>query len=1136
MILAGRPRRGPQAPGTEQLQKEVHMDQEKKATTSGQKKYLGLAGAWALAFGCSVGWGSFVMPGTTFLPIAGPVGSAIGLGLGGLVMLILAVNYHYLMNRYPDGGGTYTYTKKTFGYDHGFLSAWFLILTYIAIIWANATALPLIARTLLGDTFRFGYLYEIAGYPIYLGELLLALGALVLAALVCLFRKPAAWTQIVMAVLLFMGVVICFVAAKGRSGSADFTPAYAQDKSAFSGIFTIFALAPWAYVGFESISHSAAEMKFPLKKTFRILAIAVITGAITYVLLSLLAVTALPKGCSSWTDYIANLGDYSGVASQPTFHAANVALGDTGSLILGVAALGAIFTGLIGNYIALSRLMDTLSGDGLFPAWVGKKREGSFVPKNAILCILIISAIFPFFGRTAISWIVDVTTVGATIAYALASASAWKTARQEQDRKNMIFGMIGMIVSLLFALAFLIPNLISVTTLSTESYLILSIWSICGILYFRIYLNKDYERRMGKSIVAWVVLLGLIIFTSSVWMRQTSDQALDRFQENVDSYCLTHTEEIATGSLDPNFIQKERDKVDQSINTALFIQMALIVASLLILLKIYGIMQRRERAIEVEKARAEDSSRAKSSFLSNMSHEIRTPMNAIIGLQNIALRDPNLNPRTRESLEKIGSSANHLLGLINDILDMSRIESGRMTLKDEEFSFREFLDQINIIINGQCQDKKLQYDCTIKGKVKDYYIGDDLKLKQVMINILGNSVKFTNAPGNVSLTVEQLKEEKGISTMRFIMQDTGIGMDPEYIPKIFETFSQEDASNTNKYGGSGLGMAITRNLVEMMGGEINVQSQKGAGSAFTVTIPLKISERKAHEEQGIQLPSGIRAMIVDDDEISCEHVRSVLDTIGIRTVSVNMSPMKALEELRDAHEKGEDFMLLITDYKMPEMNGLKLSREVNAFASGKTAVIMITGYSFNSIEEAQMYGVDTVLSKPLFPDTLVRDIHGLLEKKGLIAKDSEDSSEEALDENAIEKIIAGKRILMAEDVDQNAEILADLLDLEEISSARARNGEDALMMFQKSEPGFYAAILMDVRMPVMDGLEATRRIRELDHPDAKTIPIIAMTANVFDEDVVRSMEAGMNAHLSKPVEPDKLFDTMARLIRERTEE
>ena len=1103
---------------------------------SEKKKYLGIPGAWALAFGCSVGWGSFVMPGTTFLPIAGPVGTAIGLGLGGLVMLLIAVNYHYLMNHYPDGGGTYTYTKKSFGYDHGFLSAWFLILTYIAIIWANATALPLIARTLLGDTFRFGYLYEIAGYPIYLGELLLALGALVLAAIICLFRKQAAWTQVVLGVLLFVGVVICFIAARGRSGSGSFTPAYAPGNNQFNEVFTIFALAPWAYVGFESISHSAAEAKFSLKKSFRIMAVALITGAIAYMLLSLLAVTALPEGSSSWTEYVEKLGSYSGVASQPTFHAASVAMGEAGKMILGVAALGAIFTGLIGNYIALSRLMDSLSEDGLFPKWVGKKKEGSFVPKNAILCILIISAVFPFFGRTAISWIVDVTTVGATIAYALASASAWKTARQEKDRKNMVFGMIGMIVSLLFALAFLIPNLLSVTTLSTESYLILSIWSICGFLYFRFFLRRDHERRMGKSIVAWVVLLGLIIFTSSVWMHQTSDQALDRYHTTMQSYYETHEALHPGEPVDTEYLQMEKDKVDSSMHNASLIQIGLIVASLLILLNIYGFMQSREKQVEVEKARAEESSRAKSSFLSNMSHEIRTPMNAIIGLQNIALREPKLNPRTREHLEKIGSSANHLLGLINDILEMSRIESGRMTLKNEEFSFREFLSQINIIINGQCQEKKLHYDCTIIGGVKDYYVGDDLKLKQVLINILGNSVKFTDAPGEVKLTVEQLKEEEGRCTLRFIMQDTGIGMDPEYIPKIFDTFSQEDASNTNKYGGSGLGMAITKNLVEMMDGTIQVKSQKGAGSEFTVTVSLTASDRRAHEEQGIRLPAGLRAIVVDDDEISCEHVRGILETIGITSVVTDTDAAHALNVIRKAYEKGEAYTMLLTDYKMPGLNGLELIKKVHAFDQDSIAVLMLTGVNYDTIEEeARMQGVDTILAKPLFSDQLLREIYEVLKKKEILKEEPDTSSKEAMSEDRIEKVLAGKRVLMAEDVDQNAEILADLLELEEIRAVRARNGEDAVGMFRKSEPGFYAAILMDVRMPVMDGLEATRRIRALDHPDAKTVPIIAMTANVFDEDVERSLAAGMDAHLSKPVEPEKMYEIIARLITERSD-
>ncbi|SEF85296.1 Signal transduction histidine kinase [Eubacterium ruminantium] len=962
-----------------------------EGVSSDKKKYLGVTGAWALAFGCSVGWGSFVMPGTTFLPIAGPVGTALGLGLGGLVMLLIAVNYHYLMNHYPDGGGTYTYTKKTFGYDQGFLSAWFLILTYIAVIWANATALPLIARTLLGDTFRFGYLYRIAGYPIYLGELMLALGALVLAAGVCMFRRTAAWMQIILAVVLFMGVVICFAAVSGWSGAVDYSSEFAPGKGKVNSVFTIFALAPWAYVGFESISHSAAEAKFSLKKTIHVLVAAVLTAAIAYLLLSLMAVKALPEGCNSWMDYIANLDKYSGTASQPTFNAAHSALGSTGSLILGAAALGAIFTGLIGNYIALSRLLNTLSEDGLFPEWIGKKKDG-LVPKNAIICILAVSVVFPLFGRTAISWIVDVTTVGATIAYALASVSAFETARRENNKEYQIFGIVGLVISILFALEFLIPNMLSITTLSTESYLILSVWSICGFLYFRYFLGKDRERRMGKTIMAWVVLMGLIIFTSSIWKHQVTYNALDKYHDRLEAYFETNEIYDQGETLIHEFLEKEKDKVERSIHTASVFQIAIIVASLIILLNIYAIMQHREKIVEVEKTRAGKNSRAKSNFLSTMSHEIRTPMNAIIGLQNLALKDPQLSKETRGNLEKIGASANHLLGLINDILDMSRIESGRMILKNEEFSFKEFIEQINTIIEGQCRDKRLNYKYTVAEGVKDYYVGDDLKLRQVIINILGNSVKFTEKKGNVSFTVEQLKEENGICMMCFIMRDTGIGMDAEYIPKLFDTFSQEDEGTTNKYGGSGLGMAITKNLVEMMNGEITLESKKGVGTTFTVVVPLGSSDRK-------------------------------------------------------------------------------------------------------------------------------------IEKKGDDEK-----------QDGTEQILAGRRVLMAEDVDQNADILSDLLELVDIRSARARNGEEAIRMFSKSEKGFFSAILMDVRMPVMDGLEAARTIRGLNHPDAKTIPIIAMTANVFDEDKERSRAAGMNAHLSKPVEPDILYETMARLITERAAE
>ena len=1086
------------------------------AQKGGQEKtaYLSALGAWALAFGCSVGWGAFVMPGTTFLPIAGPIGTALGIAVGALVMLVLGANYHFLMNRFPDGGGTYTYTKRCLGYDHGFLSAWFMILTYVAIIWANATALPLIARTLLGGVFQFGFHYQIAGFHVYMGEIILAVVSLLVAGAFCLRRSLSQHVQVIAAILLIGGVAVCFVAAmRVNLAGGSIEPAFSPRHTPLGGAFTIFALAPWAYVGFESISHSAAEAKFPMKRAFAIMAIA----------LPVMAATALPEGCASWTEYVANLDDYSGAASQPAFFAAQSALGPAGASLLGVSALCAILTGLVGNTVALSRLLRALSEDGMFPGWLGELDENR-VPRNAIVTIVAVSAVLPFFGRTAISWIVDVTTVGATIAYAFTAASAFRKAREEECRGMIFVGALGLIVSVLFALEFLIPNLTSVKTLSTESYLILAAWGILGFVAFRLILKRDAKRRLGRSTVAWVVLLGLIVFTSSVWMRQTSAAAVDRSVTPIHVYYS-----LRGATTDDDILRGLMGGIDRAMATSNVIQIVLIVVALLILLDIYTHIQKRERQIEVEKALAEESSRAKTSFLSNMSHEIRTPMNAIIGLDNIALRSPDLSPRTREHLEKIGTSAKHLLGLINDILDMSRIESGRMVLKNEQFSFREFLDQINIIINGQCQDKGLRYECHIVGSVSDYYYGDDMKLKQVLINIMGNSVKFTEAPGEVSLTVEQIAHFEGRCTLRFTMKDTGIGMDEEFIPKIFEAFSQENATSTNRYGGSGLGMSITKNFVEMMNGDIDVQSKKGVGSTFTVTVTLKASGRSARQEHTLTLPENICAFVVDDDEIACEHTQVVLRSLGIEA-DTSTDPAGALQRIREAHDQGRPYTLVLTDYKMPGLNGLELVRRLRAFDNGETGVIMLTGYNWDIIEdEAQADGVDGIMAKPLFSDVLLREIHAVLLKKNGVQPAPVEEAPVEVDES----VLAGRRVLMAEDVDQNAEILADLLELEDVESEHAQNGEIALRMFRESPVGYYDVVLMDVRMPVMDGLTATRALRAMDRADAATVPIIAMTANVFDEDVERSLQAGMNAHLSKPIEPERLYETMAKLIAQR---
>ncbi len=528
-------------------------------------------------------------------------------------------------------------------------------------------------------------------------------------------------------------------------------------------------------------------------------------------------------------------------------------------------------------------------------------------------------------------------------------------------------------------------------------------------------------------------------------------------------------------------------------------------------------------------AASEQASRAKTSFLSNMSHEIRTPMNAIIGLDSIALRDQDLAPHTREQLEKIGSSAKHLLGIINDILDMSRIESGRMALKEEEFGFRDFLDQINVMINGQCVDKGLRFACDIIGHTEDYYVGDDMKLKQVLINILGNAVKFTPAPGSVTFSVEQIRRFEQHCMLRFIIRDTGIGMSKDYIPKIFEAFSQENDGSSTKYGSTGLGMAITKSIVSMMNGEIEVDSEKGKGSTFTVTVTLKVSARSEKDHREL-IPAGMRALVLDDDAVACEHEQLVADAVGIQADTVRTGEA-ALRMIREKREVGQPYQLVLTDYLMPGMDGLAFTRELRKMDGGETGVILLTGYDWeDKQEEAQAAGVDVILSKPLFKDNLIHSVQNIL----LQREKAEDAvqSQPAAEGQAIHAL-EGCRILVVEDMELNAEILMDLLEMESIQSEHAENGQIAVDMFSGHPAGYYDAILMDVRMPVMNGLEATRAIRALERPDAREIPIIAMTANAFDEDVQHSLQAGMDAHLSKPVEPDQLYETLEQMIHHK---
>ena len=529
----------------------------------------------------------------------------------------------------------------------------------------------------------------------------------------------------------------------------------------------------------------------------------------------------------------------------------------------------------------------------------------------------------------------------------------------------------------------------------------------------------------------------------------------------------------------------------------------------------------KNEALAEALAMAEEANQAKTAFLSNMSHEIRTPMNAIIGLDNLALHDDTLSPQTRDYLEKIGGSARHLLELINDILDMSRIESGRIVLRKEAFSFSGMLEQINTMVMSQCNDKGLDYECRILSRMDDYYIGDDMKLKEVLINILSNAIKFTEAPGSVTLTVERSAVFEDQSTLKFCIKDTGIGMDKDYIPKIFDPFSQEDSSRKNKYGSTGLGMAITKSIVEMMNGVISVESEKGVGTEFTVAVTLKNSDRKASEADESVDRSKIRALVVDDEDIAAEHARMILDEVGIRA-DVCAGGAEALQMLEVQYTKQEPYNLVLMDKSMPGMDGIEASRQIREHYGSETIIIILTAYNWDDVQaEGLEIGIDSFLAKPLFASNVISELERVARRKNMSMFREKKRAD-----------LEGRRVLLAEDMEINAEIMMDILDMKDCRADHAENGRVALERFRDSAVGTYSAILMDIRMPEMDGLEAAAAIRALDRPDAKTIPIIALTANAFDEDVQRSLQAGMNAHLSKPVEPDHLYQTMEELIYE----
>ena len=520
-------------------------------------------------------------------------------------------------------------------------------------------------------------------------------------------------------------------------------------------------------------------------------------------------------------------------------------------------------------------------------------------------------------------------------------------------------------------------------------------------------------------------------------------------------------------------------------------------------------------------AAAETANRAKSTFLSNMSHDIRTPMNAIIGFTTLAISNIDDKERVKDYLAKTLASSNHLLSLINDVLDMSRIESGKIHLEEVEVNLSDVLHDLKTIVSGQIYAKQLElYMDAIDVTDEDVYC-DKTRLNQILLNLLSNAIKFTPAGGTVSVRVRQLAGQvRGCGQYEFRIKDNGIGMSPEFAKKIFEPFERERTSTVSRIQGTGLGMAITKNIVDMMGGTIEVQTAQGKGSEFIIRVPLRVQAEHRPVEKITEL-EGLKALVVDDDFNTCDSVTKMLVKVGMRA-EWTLSGKEAVLRARQSIEMSDVYHAYIIDWRLPDMNGIEVTRQIRSL-NDDTPIIILTAYDWSDIEvEAKAAGVTAFCSKPMFMSDLRETLMSALGQK------LTDASQELLPEKNAD--FKDRHILLVEDNELNREIAQEILREYGFRVDTAENGEVAVEKVSTAAPGSYDLVLMDVQMPVMDGYTATRKIRALDDPARAKLPILAMTANAFDEDRRNALESGMNGFLSKPIVIGDLVQELHKIL------
>ncbi|MBQ4480122.1 MAG: amino acid permease [Victivallales bacterium] len=916
-------------------------------SVNNSNRYLSPLDVWAMAFGCMVGWGSFVMPSSTFLPLAGPAGTIIAMAIGLAIMLVIGYCVSFLMMRTTRTGGIYSYTKEAFGRDHAFLCSWFLCLSYLTIVFLNGTALFLVFRTLMGDRAHVGFHYTIVGNPVYLNEVLMSVAALVGVGLLFLMsRNSVRRLSTVLAVLLLVGMattaIVCLPKVFSREIFGSF--GYENVNQGFA-IFSLVILAPWAFVGFEVITLDTAHFKFPVKKTARVVTSSIVVAALAYTSMAIVSASVVPDGYSSWQSYFQDLGNLRGIISLPTFYAAKSAMGTFGITVISIAALAAILTGIIGAYRAILHMLNIMAEDKILASIFTKT-------KYCILFIMTLSILISLVGRNTLNWFVDLTSFGAIVAYGYTCAAAYKLARLEANRKIMTAGILGTIISIVFGIVQLVPRLVVLDTMSGESFLLLSLWCLLGFVFYWHTVKQSTLTDYSGLSASGVILFALLVYTALMWMGKLL------------------------------WAQSTLESLHSALRVGGIVLLLIILVGFIVMIYIQNLVRKLHESKEREKIRVVEGSLAKSQFLFNISHDLRTPMNAIIGYTTLAQKEP---PEMQRSyLSKIEKSSRKLLRLINDILEMSRIDTGQLQPEFNPTDLCLLLEEQGALFAPQMRQKRIDF-AVHTSQVRNRHVWcDKTSLNRVLLNLVANAYKYTPQGGTISAAIyEGDSGENGYGSYEIRVKDSGIGMTKEAVAKIFNAFDRERTASASDGDGTGLELAITKKLVNLMGGSIEVFTSPGNGTEFVIHLKFRLAAAKDMKKEKVAgLKPGEafdfadkRLLLVEDNAGNLELAQLLLKQAGFQVDTAENGKI-AVEKVT-ASRPG-DYDAILMDLQMPIMDGYAATREIRSLPEPWQCDIPILGMTSNALSEdlkaVEEAGMQARIAKPIDISILKKEL------------------------------------------------------------------------------------------------------------------------------------------------------------------